>query len=101
MALEPLYTSAVACELIPISHANLANILYEYKHLFPPRYDTLSPGQPRMLSESECLKIRELVIQRKTGRWPQGRRQNTIAPIKTRQAREQILWKAVEPFLVG
>ena len=73
MPLEPLYSLAVACELIPVSGPTLASILHRHKEKFPARYNLDShagPGGPeRMLLESECLAIRDMVIRpdRKAG----------------------------------
>ena len=98
--IEPMYTTEVACELIPISVTNLGNILFKYKDMFPPRFDTLTQGAPRMFTETECLQIRNIVIQNKTTEKPRG-----LSTLRTRQARsfarQKALWKAVAPHLVG
>ena len=66
MSIEPLYSLAVACELIPVSGPTLSRILYRFPQKFPARYNLDShagPGGPeRMLLESECLAIRDMVI---------------------------------------
>jgi len=90
MAIEPLYSLDVACELIPIARTNINNILIKYKDRFdPPRYNALSHGQARMLTETECLKIRELVIQTGTVR----------SPLRTRQAHSLTNRKIVDLLL--
>jgi len=65
--LEPLYTLEVAAELIPLSYQNLLNLLFKYSDRFPARYHHLidgpnGSGAKRMLLESECQAIRDIVI---------------------------------------
>ena len=65
MALEPLYSLDVAAELIPINRRSLDVILKNYKEKFPARYhNEANPvgRPPRMLTESECLEIRNMVV---------------------------------------
>jgi hypothetical protein len=67
MAIEPLYTLKVAAELIPMtSHGSLKAWLSQNDHLFPEkRYRNFGPygrSQARLLSESEILMIRRIVI---------------------------------------
>jgi hypothetical protein len=74
--LEPLYSLEVACELIPVTEAALKHILSRRATEFgPPIYH--DGGEPRyrnghlvdydggaphrMLTESDCLKVREIV----------------------------------------
>lgn len=83
MALEPLYSLDVAAELIPCTRVVLDHILTRRASEFdPPRYHTqyeprkrngvivdYEGGHPiRMLYESECLKIRDMVIRTTRGR---------------------------------
>ena len=63
MALEPLYSIDVAAELIPVRKNTLEVFLHRHKEQFPTLLHTGSVGMPiRMLTESECLKIREMMI---------------------------------------
>lgn len=65
MPLEPLYSLDVAAELIPINRRSLDVILHNYKERFPARYHTEMNAEgrpPRMLTESECLEIRNMVV---------------------------------------
>ena len=65
MAIEPLYSLDVACELIPMTRDALLHTLSRYPEKFDePRYI----DNVRMLSEHECLTLRELVIRRGPGR---------------------------------
>ena len=92
MALEPLYPLDVACELIPIKKTDLVNVLFKFKDRFdPPLYDSIATGQPRMLTERECLLIREIVFQR-------GR---ALSPFRSKQARSLTFRREVDKFLVG
>ena len=66
MAIEPLYSLEVAAELIPMPVHNLGSFLATHKDEYPPRFNhavTLGKGgqAPRMLTETECLKIREAI----------------------------------------
>ena len=75
MAIEPLYTLDVACELIPISKYALEHILSRRADEFeaPLFHMLMDDGkgkgchQVRMLRESECLKVRNMVIKSPTG----------------------------------
>lgn len=61
MAIEPLYSLEVACELVPCTYSWLTVILSRYKERFgEPRYHHEN-GQ-RMLTESEILEIRNIVV---------------------------------------
>ena len=71
MAIEPMYSLAVAAELIPCSDAYLDVILHRRGEEFPRRYHTEGKSSIRMLTESECLRIRDIVIQAGSG--PRGR----------------------------
>jgi hypothetical protein len=65
VALEPWYSLEVAAELIPVSLNNLNVILHRHAADFPPRYLTAVEGDvqtQRILTESECLRIRNMVI---------------------------------------
>lgn len=72
MALEPLYSLDVACELIPCSKITLEHFLSRKADQFDqPLWHTMynagkaaSRAIPaiRMLRESECLKIRNMII---------------------------------------
>lgn len=72
MALEPLYALEVACELIPCSKDVLKHILSRRAAEFDPPlwhtayHDGTGKGNSacRMLRESECLKIRNMIIKR-------------------------------------
>ncbi len=94
MAIEPLYSLAVACELIPISGPTLRVLLHKHADKFPPRYNMDSgagPGGPeRMLLESECLAIRDMVIRsdRKAGPQDIGLFRQRIKPRVLRQRSE-------------
>jgi hypothetical protein len=64
-ALEPIYTLAVACELIPMpSMPALYQWLHNHKEEFKPRYRQGGGRHrpQRMLLESEILKIRAMTI---------------------------------------
>ena len=63
MALEPLYSIEVAAELIPVRKNTLEVFLHRHKDEFPVRMHTGEMrASVRMLTESECLKIREMMI---------------------------------------
>lgn len=61
--LEPVYTLEVACELIPMpSKQSLEQFLHYHKDLFVPLYRPMRWYRVRMLSESDCIKIREMTL---------------------------------------
>ena len=62
MAIEPLYSRDVAAELIPMSASGLDKILARYAEKFPPRYQMEGQVGIRVLTESEVLAIRDIVI---------------------------------------
>ena len=101
MGLEPLYSLAVACEIIPIRGTTLRVILHRYKEKFPPRYNMDSHkgagGPERMLTESECLAIRDMVIRpdRKASRLDLGVFRDRTAARKLREPSE------VDKYLLG
>ena len=83
MSIEPLYSLAVACELIPCSEKALTYILSSRKEQFnEPHFLTeyaarerhgkivdYKGGLPlRMLLESEVLRVREILVQPRQGR---------------------------------
>jgi len=60
--IEPIYSLRVAAELIPMSSTNaLYQFLCKHKSQFTARYRIGRPPE-RILSESEILKIRSMVI---------------------------------------
>ncbi len=87
MAIEPLYSLDVAAELIPCTKHVLNHILTRRaSELDEPLFHTCldnGPGKQghlvRMLRESECLKIRDMVIKRggPHGRGARGERNLT------------------------
>ena len=91
MAIEPLYSLAVACELIPMpTMASLYIFLSKHPNEFPGRYRR--HGGPhiarrgfetRLLTESEILKIREMTILNKNPR-STGRHVGVIGSIMRR-----------------
>ena len=64
LPLEPLYTLAVACELIPMpSLRALSMFLWKHRDEFPGRYRACVKGRrQRLLSLSEAKRIREMTI---------------------------------------
>ncbi len=55
--IEPLYSLEVACELIPCDMLTLMNILGDVR--FEARYHVTGA---RMLSEAECINIRNIIV---------------------------------------
>lgn len=73
MALEPLYTLKVAAELIPWRNPDALRKWLQRHPEFPARYQPRTRTcWLRMLTESECLRIREMVV--KTGNYREIRR---------------------------
>lgn len=70
MAIEPLYSLEVAAELIPISKDALVHIILRHPEKFDePLYHTLPENNKgsnivRMLTERECLVVRDMIIAR-------------------------------------
>jgi hypothetical protein len=61
--LEPLYTLRVAATLIPVTTlSNLYSYLSRHADQFPPRYQRLRRGYTRLLTQSECARIREDLV---------------------------------------
>ena len=65
MALEPMYSTKVAAELIPMNYRTMMHYILEHPTDFPARYHhglgQIGPAE-RMLTETECLKIRDVFI---------------------------------------
>jgi len=62
-ALEPLYTLAVAVQLIPFTSTRyLREWLYRHRDEFPRRYQIIGFRRARLLSLSECQRIRAYVV---------------------------------------
>ena len=64
LPLEPLYTLAVACELIPMPSVRaLSMFLWKHRSEFPGSYRTCVRGRrQRLLSLSDVQRIREITI---------------------------------------
>lgn len=61
--LEPLYTLRVAAEMIPYPGVRpLRDWLYRHRHLFPRRYQRVGFRTLRLLSLSELVAIRAMVV---------------------------------------
>ena len=61
--LEPLYTLKVAAEMIPMRCLqSLRSFLFSHRTDFPPRYRRAPRGYVRLLSLSECHRIRAIVV---------------------------------------
>ena len=107
MAIEPLYSLDVAAELIPCTRAVLGHLLSKRASEFdPPRYQTMREprkrngvivdyegGVPlRMLTETECLKAREMIIvstrkrERPPYAAPRNGKQGSLAKFRTNVA---------------
>ena len=70
MPLEPLYSLEVAAELIPCPYNTLVQLLHKHKEKFGQarfhtQYTNNQGVHVRMLTESECLIVRGMVIQLK------------------------------------
>jgi len=81
--IEPIFSLEVAAELIPIDMLSLQWLLDTHAHEFStPTYHTMAgvPYNVRMLTESDCLKARELVFVQALNSLPDGhfRRRNKL-----------------------
>jgi hypothetical protein len=62
-SIEPLYTLAVAAELIPFpSTTALSQFLFRHKNKFEARYRRTRWYEVRLLTESDILRIREMTL---------------------------------------
>ena len=99
--IEPLYSLEVACELIPITRGNMMNLLFHYSDRFPARYNQEVHPAVRMLTETECLEIRNIIIKLGNGKYTKGLRRDPGLPITKwgRTLRERQDLKQLGEFL--